>query len=77
MSNSVKLVSGERQLFGPDIIKEAEDQVRIIQERLKTAQSRQKSYYDCHHQDISYEVGDKEYLRVTSRVFIVSVSRAN
>ena len=57
--------TGERQLFGPDIMKEAEDQVRIIQESLKTAQSRQKSYYDRHHQDISYEVGDKAYLRVT------------
>jgi hypothetical protein len=30
----------ERQFFGPDMIKEAEDQVRIIRERLKTAQSR-------------------------------------
>jgi hypothetical protein len=47
------------------MIQEAEDQVCIIRERLKTAQSRQKSYYDRHHQDVSYEIGEKAYLRVT------------
>jgi hypothetical protein len=40
------LQTGESQLFGPDIIKEAERQVEIIWENLKTAQSRQKSYAD-------------------------------
>jgi hypothetical protein len=47
------------------MIKEAEDQVRIIRERLKTTQSHQKSYYDRHHQDVSYEIGEKAYLWVT------------
>ena len=37
------LETGERQLFGPDMIQEAEEQVRVIREKLKTAQSRQKS----------------------------------
>ena len=37
---------GKRQLFGPDMIQEAEEQVRIIHEKLKTAQSCQKSQYD-------------------------------
>ena len=32
----------ERQFFGPDMIQEAEEQVRIVREKLKTAQSRQK-----------------------------------
>ena len=30
---------GERSLFGPDIIKEAEEKVRLIKDRLKIAQS--------------------------------------
>ena len=55
----------ERSFFRPDTIKDAEEQVRVICERLKTAQSRQKSYYDRHHQDIQYEIGEKAYLRVT------------
>ena len=41
--------TGERPLFGPDIIQHAEEQVRIVREHLKTAQSRQKSNYDRHH----------------------------
>src|ERR1043165_6505125 len=47
------------------MIKEAEEQVRIIRDRLKAAQSRQKSYYDHHHREESYNIDDKAYLRVT------------
>ena len=47
------------------MIQEAEEQVRIIRENLKTAQSRQKSQYDRRHKEVAYEVGDKAYLRVT------------
>jgi hypothetical protein len=38
--------TGDSQVFGPDIIKEAEEQVQLIRNRLKAAQSRQKSYAD-------------------------------
>src|SRR3954462_13485674 len=41
--------NGERQFFGPDMRKEAEDQGRIVRDQLQVAQSRQKSYYDRHH----------------------------
>ena len=37
---------GDRQLFGPDLIKESEEKVKVIRDRLKVAQSRQKSYAD-------------------------------
>ena len=37
---------GERTIFGPDMIKEAEEQVHLIQKNLKIAQSRYKSYAD-------------------------------
>ena len=57
--------TGERQLFGPDMVQEAEEQVRIIHEKLKIAQSRQKSQYDRRHKEVAYEVDDKAYLRVT------------
>ena len=56
---------GERQFFGPDMIQDAEEQVRIIRENLKTAQSRQKSQYDRRHKEVSYEVDEKAYLRVS------------
>ena len=37
---------GVRQLFGPNVIKESEENVKLIRDRLKVAQSRQKSYAD-------------------------------
>src|SRR4051812_29283400 len=53
--------TGERQLFGPDMIKEAEEQVCIVLDRLKAAQSHQKSYYDRHHREESYNIDEKAY----------------
>jgi hypothetical protein len=56
---------GERSLFGPDIIKDAEQMVRLIRDRLKIAQSKQKSYADSKRREVTYEVGDRAYLRVS------------
>jgi hypothetical protein len=57
--------TGESQLFGPEIIKEAKRQVEIIRENLKIAQSRQKSYADTKRREVVFEVGDYAYLRVS------------
>ena len=56
---------GDRQLFGPDLIKESEQKVKLIRDRLKLAQSRQKSYSDSKHKETVYKVGDRVYLRVS------------
>ena len=52
-------------MFGPDLIKESEEKVKLIRDRLKIAQSRQKSYADSKHKKITYEIGDRAYLRVS------------
>nr|ABA98118.1 retrotransposon protein, putative, Ty3-gypsy subclass [Oryza sativa Japonica Group] len=57
--------TGERQVFGTDILREAEEKVKVIQERLRVAQSRHKSYADNRRRDLSFEEGDYVYLRVT------------
>src|SRR3954470_12409164 len=57
--------TGERALVGPDIIQHAEDQVRVICEHLKAAQSRQKSNYDRKHKEMVYQPGEYAYLHVT------------
>jgi hypothetical protein len=36
--------AGERTLFGPNLVKDAEAKVQVIRENLKLAQMRQKSY---------------------------------
>ena len=56
---------GDRQLFGPDLIKESEQKVKLIRDRLKVAQSRQKSYEYSKHKETVYKVGDRVYLRVS------------
>ena len=47
------------------MIKESEEKVKLIRDRLKVAQSRQKSYADSKRKETAYEVGDKVYLRVS------------
>jgi hypothetical protein len=37
---------GEREVFGPDLVTEAERKVKLIRKNLEAAQSRQKSYHD-------------------------------
>jgi hypothetical protein len=57
--------TGESQLFGPEIIKEAERQVQVVRENLKVAQSRQKSYADMRRRELTFEEEDYVYLKVS------------
>jgi ribosomal protein L21E len=57
--------SGERVIFGPDIVTEAEEKVKQIQANILAAQSRQKSYPDKRRSLLEFEVGDHVYLRVS------------
>jgi hypothetical protein len=57
--------TGERKVFGPDILEEAEKQVRMVKENLCVAQSREKSYADHRRRELSFEVGDFVYLKVS------------
>ena len=51
--------------YGIDFVKEAEEQVRIIQQHIEVAQSRQKSYSDKRRWPIEFEVGEYVYLKVS------------
>jgi hypothetical protein len=57
--------TGEHKIFGPDLVTEAEEKVKIIQSNLKAAQSRQKSYTDKRRKPLQFKVGDFVYLRVS------------
>ena len=48
---------GDRKLFGPDLIRDSEEKVKLIRDRLKIAQSRQKSYADAKRKDYSCNNG--------------------
>ncbi|KAK5793891.1 hypothetical protein PVK06_035064 [Gossypium arboreum] len=55
----------EGKFFGVDLVKDAEQKVRVIRESLKAASDRQKSYADLKRKDIEYQVGDKVFLKVS------------
>jgi hypothetical protein len=57
--------TGERHFFGPEISQEAEEQIQIIRENLRTAQSRQKSCTDTRRRQLAFEEGDHVYLKVS------------
>ncbi|WVZ75119.1 hypothetical protein U9M48_023206 [Paspalum notatum var. saurae] len=50
---------------GPALLKEAKEKIEEIKERLKIAQTRQKSYADRRRRELSFEVGDLVYLKVS------------
>jgi hypothetical protein len=56
---------GERTLFWPAIIEEAEEKVEKVHENLRIAQSRQKSHADKRRSELSFAVGDRVYLKVS------------
>jgi hypothetical protein len=52
-------------LVGTTLIKEAEEHVADIREKLKAAQSLQKSYTDKKRRETSFNPGDFAYLKVS------------
>jgi hypothetical protein len=57
--------TGERKIFGPDLVTEAEEKVKTIQNNLKAAQSRQKSYANIRRRPLQFQVGNFVFLRVS------------
>ncbi|WMV30634.1 hypothetical protein MTR67_024019 [Solanum verrucosum] len=56
---------GETGLIEPDLVHQAMEKVKLIQERLKMVQSRQKSYTDVRRRALEFEVDDWVYLKVS------------
>jgi hypothetical protein len=50
---------------GPELIQDAIEKVKLIRDRLMTAQSRQKSYPDKRRRPLEFTVGDHVFLRVS------------
>ncbi|XP_070015123.1 uncharacterized protein [Nicotiana sylvestris] len=56
---------GEAELIGPDLMHQAREKVKIINERLKSAQSHQKSYSDVRRRDLEFKEDDWVFLNVS------------
>jgi hypothetical protein len=57
--------TGEQKVFGPDILQEAKKQVSMVRENLRVTQSRQKSYANHRRRELSFEVEDFVYLKLS------------
>ena len=55
----------EHEIIGPDLVKDTEEKVQIIQQRLKATSDRQRSYANLKRKDIEYEIRDKVFLKVS------------
>ncbi|XP_059306399.1 uncharacterized protein LOC132057817 [Lycium ferocissimum] len=55
----------EVEFLGPNSVHEEIEKVNLITQRLKTAQSRQKSYTDMRHRELEFSVSDKVFLKVS------------
>jgi hypothetical protein len=55
----------ECQVFRPEVWKDVEKHAQTVHESLKIAQSRQKSYADKRRRDLSFEIRDFVYLKVS------------
>ncbi|MGV7988997.1 hypothetical protein PJP10_32010, partial [Mycobacterium kansasii] len=56
---------GERTLLGPELVQETSEKIAVIKERIRTAQSRQKSYADNRQKNLEFAVGDHVFLKVS------------
>ncbi|KAK1643105.1 hypothetical protein QYE76_060910 [Lolium multiflorum] len=62
--------TGENKEFTPDYIKERQEVIEVIRDRLKIAQSRQKSYADLKRRDWEPKVGDMVYLKFNGNIIL-------
>ena len=55
---------GESSITCLDLIRDTSEKVSLIRQRLRTAQSRPKSYADVQRRLLEFEVGDHIFLKV-------------
>jgi len=56
---------GEARLLGTDLVQDSLEKVKVIQDRLRTAQSRKKNYADRRVRDVAFMVGEQVLLWVS------------
>jgi len=56
---------GESVVVGPKLLRQTTEKVKLIQERMKASQSRQKPYADQRRRPLEFESGDHVFLKIT------------
>ena len=58
---------GDDRVLGPEIIQETTEKIRMIRDKVKQAQDRQKSYADNRRRPLEFAEGDHVFLKDTPR----------
>ena len=61
----------------PEEIQEMEEKMKIIRQRIKEAQDRQKSYADAHRVDHSYKVEDRVFFRIKPHKSLIKFGKGD
>ena len=56
---------GDHQLLGHEVVQETSEKIQLIQQRLKAAQDRKKSYVDNRRKDLAFEICEHVFLKVS------------
>jgi len=56
---------GEGKHLGPDVVVQAVNKIRTIQEHLHTVHDRQKSWADTNRRPLEFKVGEHVFLRIS------------
>ena len=64
-SPSCWVETGEKFVLGPDVIRETSAKIKIIQQRMKAAQDRQKSYADTRRRELKFFIGDLMFVEIS------------
>ncbi|KAL6141712.1 hypothetical protein ACLB2K_060000 [Fragaria x ananassa] len=56
---------GGKELCGPELIHDTNEKIKVVRDRLKATQSRQKSYADVRRKNLEFQVGDWIFLKLS------------
>jgi len=59
---------GDKGIIGLEIVQETTEKIKLIQEKMRMAQSRQKSYADKRRRPLEFSEGDHVFLKVTPKL---------
>ncbi|MGS7457187.1 hypothetical protein, partial [Mycobacterium tuberculosis] len=56
---------GERRIYGSELVERSIERVKMVRQHIQAAQDRQKMYANKRRIDLSFEIGDWVFLRVS------------
>ena len=56
---------GDHPLLGLDMVQDAVRKTGLVRDKMRAAQSRQKSYADNRHRELEFDVGDHVFLKIS------------